>query len=357
MRIWERYFFFDTLKILFYLLFTFSALYVLIDYASHTGTFHQHHIRFSFSEFFIYYGGELLQKIDVILPFGILVATIRVLTKLNIHNELVALLTAGVPVTRLLRPFVFVGLLGVAFLYFSEEVLSPWVISSARAIGERHAGDQSAKLENPAAHRVLLEDGTLLLFQTYNRLDQRFYDVWWIPSINELWRIKTLELTPSVLGREVESFKRDATLAVASTGRVAERPFPEIRFNQKRLLESLTRPEDLSLSELASKLNGEAVSEKEARIETAFWRKLFMPWLALFAVVGPAPLCLAFSRNLNTFFIYALSMFGLVFVYILLNASTTLAYRQIFSPLLALLVPFGGLSILLLWRWQRIKSL
>lgn len=357
MRIWERYFFFDTLKILFYLIFTFSALYVLIDYASHTGTFHQNHIRFNPREFFVYYGGELIQKIDVILPFGILVATIRVLTALNAHNELVALLTAGVPVTRLLRPFVIIGLLGVMILYLSEEIFSPWLISSARAIGEKHAGDQSTKLENPAAHRVLLEDGTLLLFQTFNRLDQRFYDVWWIPSINELWRIKILDLVPSVVGREVEHFKRDDTLAIASTGRSAERAFPEIRFNQKRLLESLTRPEDLSLSELATKLQAEVSSEKEARIETAFWRKLFMPWLALFAVIGPAPLCLVFSRNLNIFFIYAISMFSLVFIYIFLNASTTLAYRQIFSPLLSLLVPFSAFSLLLLWRWQKIKNI
>ena len=357
MKIWERYFFFDTLKVLLFLLCAFSALYVLIDYASHTGTFHQNHIRFSIKEFFIYYGGELIQKSDVILPFGILVATIRVLTKLNTNNELVALLAAGIQLKRLLRPFIYIGLLGVAFLYLSEELLSPWLISSARSIGEKHAGDQSSKLENPAAHRVQLEDGTLLLFQTYNRIDQRFYDVWWIPSVNELWRIKTLDILPSVIGREVENFKRDTTLAVVSTGRVPERTFPEIRFNQKRLLESLTRPEDLALSELATKLTTEVSSEKEARVETAFWRKLFMPWLALFAVLGPAPLCLVFSRNLNTFFIYAVSMFGLVFVYILLNASTTLAYRQIFTPLLSLLIPFSALSLLLTWRWIRIKNM
>ena len=105
MKIWERYFFFDTLKTLLFLLFAFSALFVLIDYASHTGSFHQNHIRFAFKEFLIYYGGELIQKSEVLLPFGILVATIRTLTRLNQQNELIALLAAGVKMKSLLRPF------------------------------------------------------------------------------------------------------------------------------------------------------------------------------------------------------------------------------------------------------------
>lgn len=354
MSIWAKYFFCDTLKTILYLLTAFCTLYVLIDYASHSGTFHHHHIRFSPREFFIYYGAELVQKSEVLLPFAILIATIRVLTKLNLHNELIALLAAGIKVRKLLSPFLAIGLIGVLFLYLSEECFAPWLVATSRSIGEKQAGEQSMKLETPSAHRILLEDGTLLLFQTYSRLDQRFYDVWWVPSVNELWRIKTLDLQPQVTGTEVELFKRDSSQALVSVKQMAVRNFPEIRFNQKRLLESLTRPEDLSLSTLAGKLTADVSSEKEARLETAFWRKIFMPWLALLAVLGPAPLCLVFTRNLNTFFIYAVSMFALIFTYILLNASTTLADRQVFSPLPALLIPFGILSTFLLWRWQRV---
>lgn len=353
MKIWQRAFFFNTLTVLFFFLFAFWGLYVLIDYASHTGNFHHHQTQLKLKELALYYSVELIRRSEALLPFAILIATIRVITKLNVRNELVALLAAGISMKKLLRPFLFVGLLGVFFLYLNEEFLIPWAKESSNVTIENSAADYTLKSESPSAHHVTLEDDTLLIFQQYRRGENLFYDTWWVRSIDEIWRIKTISGTPPFLATEGEILKRNREGQLISKGRFKQMELPDIRFNQKRLLETLTQPEDLSISELASKRK-EVSSQKEARIETAFWRKMLLPWLALFAVIGPAPLCVIFSRRLNVFFIYTISLFGLVFIYIVMNAATTLAERQVYSPMVALVTPFAVIALVLLFRWFKI---
>lgn len=354
MNIWQRSFFFKTLAVLFFFLFAFWTLYVLIDYASHTGTFH-HQSHFNFKDLTLFYTGELIRRSEVLLPFAILIATIRVLTRLNVRNELVALLAAGISMKKLLRPFIWVGLCGVLFLYLNEEFLLPWSMQNARETLENKAADRSTHAEAAAAHQVQLEDGTFLIFQQYGRTENQFYDVWWVKSIDELWRLKVLggAAPHTAIGGEV--LKRDKRGALISVEKFKERDLPDIKFNQKRLLETLTPPEDLSISELAFKLMShsekEASSQKEARVETAFWRKMLLPWLALFAVIGPAPLAIVFSRRLNVFFIYTVSLFGLFFAYIVVNAASTLSERQVFSPMVAILLPFCLIASLLSLHW------
>lgn len=355
MKIWERYFFFDTLKVLCFFLFAFAGLYVLIDYASHTGNFHHHQVRFTIYELAIFYTGELLRRSEVLLPFAILIATIRVMTKLNTRNELVALLAAGIPMKRLLRPFIYIGLLGVMLLYINEEFLIPWSLESARSMGENATAHQTLKAEVPSAHHVSLEDESLLIFQTYHPVEKEFYDVWWVRSIDEMWRIKTLKESSPHQATEVEVFTRLPSGALVSKERFKERELPEIQFNPKRLLETITPAEELSISELAKKMQKEISSEKEARVETAFWRKILLPWLALFAVIAPAPYAVHFTRHLNTFAIYALSLFALVFCYIALNAATTLSDRQVLTPQVALFVPFFIVVSWLSISWIRLK--
>jgi lipopolysaccharide export system permease protein len=93
------------------------------------------------------------------------------------------------------------------------------------------------------------------------------------------------------------------------------------------------------------------LSEKEAKIQAQFFRKLLLPWLALLAVIGAAPFCVKVTRELNVYFIYAVSIFGLVFIYFLMNGATTLADRQVMDPYIALIVPFAIISSILTARY------
>jgi len=121
-----------------------------------------------------------------------------------------------------------------------------------------------------------------------------------------------------------------------------EKKFPAMRFSQQGLTETITPPDELSLFELWNQLppTKETLSEKEAQKKTIFYRKLVLPWLCLLAILGPAPFCIRFTRQLPVFFIYAGSIFGLVAAYLIMNAATVLGERQVLQPAWAIWTPF-----------------
>lgn len=350
MKIWQRLFFFDTLKVLMIFLILFWGLYVLIDYSSHTGNFHHHKEPLSLFQLALFYTAELIQRSEVLLPFAILVGCTRVMTKLNTQNELVALLASGISLKRLLTPFLAVGLLGTFFLYVNEEKFIPWAMESARSLGEN-----PKSLPFEGASHLRLQDKTLLIYQSFNKSEKTFYDVWWIPSFNEIWRFKTLSIDTPPQAEDIEKFTRDASGALIRAEQLSTKSFPEIVFNPHRLLETLTPPSEMALSELYEKLPGEAKSQKEARHLTAFWRKVFLPWLALFAVLIPAYPATRFTRRLNVFLIYVGSLFALFFIYVVFNVATLLAERQVTPPFLSLFIPFTIVSAFMAVQWIRIR--
>ena len=75
--IWERYFLKELFKVFFLFLFCFYGIYVLVDYATHSHSFHNYH--FSFLNIAIYYAYEFIMRMDVLIPFAILLATIKTL--------------------------------------------------------------------------------------------------------------------------------------------------------------------------------------------------------------------------------------------------------------------------------------
>lgn len=336
MKIWEKHFFFETLKVLLFFLVVFWGLYVLIDYASHSGTFYHHTESVSFLQMIIFYTGELIRRSEVLLPFAILVGAVRVMTKLNTRNELVALLTSGLSFKRLLVPFVAIGLLGTLLLYLNEELLLPWAIENSRSFGEA----SPEKLRGEVQH-LRLKDGSLLIFGSHQKADTNLHDVWWIPSINELWRFKTLSIEAIPKAAQGEYFSRNNEGTIVLKERFNDRLFPEIEYNPKKVLETLTSADELSLTDLVKKNLEPQKSVKQNTYKTQLYRKLLLPWLALFAILIPAPMATQISRRLNTFLIYVVSLFTLFLIYVVFNVGTIAAERELLSPFASLFIPFA----------------
>jgi lipopolysaccharide export system permease protein len=74
-KIWERYFVAEFLKTFLLFLLGFYGLYALIDYSVHVNSFN--YIRFTdqWKMIVLYYGSEFINRSDVIVPFGLLIAT------------------------------------------------------------------------------------------------------------------------------------------------------------------------------------------------------------------------------------------------------------------------------------------
>jgi lipopolysaccharide export system permease protein len=354
-KIWERYFLREISKVFILFLFGFYGLYALIDYSNHSGSFQNY--RFTFLNILTFYGYEFVTRMDVLVPFAILIACIKTLCTLNSHNELVAFMASGIRLKRLLLPFIAFGLFFTFIIYFNTEVLQPQALRFHKHLDHSRAKEKQKKNHHPHIQQLPLEDASSIVFQNYEEIEERFYDAFWIRSIDDIYRIRYLyPLGDIPLGSSVEHLQRVAQGALIITETFPEKLFPEMHFNTKTLLESVTAPDALSISALHEKLSGqtELLSEKEARLLTTYYYKLAMPWLCLLAIIAPIPFCTRFSRTLPVFFIYAFSIFGLVAFYLIMDAGVVLGERQSIPPALAIWVPFTAFFAFFGYRFARL---
>lgn len=356
-KIWERYFLKEVLKTFLLFLGCFYGLYALIDYANHGRSFQQSHGLDHLRAFFIYYGCEFICRSEVMVPFAILLGTIRTLCKLNTNNELVAMMASGVRISRLLRPFVLLGLFFTALMYANLQFILPIATKEQARFEDSHTRRKDQKVSLAVEHAIL-EDHSTLLFQNFDSVRDLFFDAYWIRSIDEVYKIKYLYPYASPpIGYFVDHFVRNDRGELVLEGSKSIRDLPELKLNAKRVIDSLAQPESLSLSRLWEQLpdNNIAQSEKEARLLSTFHRKLALPWLCLLAVLAPAPFCLTFSRQFPTFLVYAGSLFGLIAVYIVLDTVHVLGRRQLVDPLYALWTPFLLFFLIFGWRFVRLR--
>ena len=351
--IWERYFLRETIKVFLFFLACFYSLYVLIDYSNHAASFKHYH--FGIFDILKFYAFEFVAKMDVLVPFALLIACVKTLCSLNIHNELVALMASGISLKRLLFPFLALGLLLTCLMYFNTEILKPMAFKYNTKLD--HSRAKAKQKKYTPIQQIVLEDGSPLIYQDYNSSTQQFFDVFWTPSIDDFYRIHYLSLTEEgPLGIEVDHFQRNPEGVLILKDSFPEKKFNSISFNKKQLFDPVSIPEASSLSNLKKKLpvHNQELSEKEAYLLTTFYYKLALPWLCLLAVLAPAPLCIRFSRTLPVFFIYALSIFGLVAFYLVMDATAILGERQMFQPAVAIWLPFAGFLSFFSWRFLRL---
>lgn len=360
-KIWERHFISEFTKTVLFFLVGFFSLYVLIDYANQSASLRKHHVQFQWMEVALYYLCDFVQRLDVLLPFALLTASIRTLCTLNVHNELVALMSGGTSLKTLMRPFIIVGLFATALLYANNEWVLPAALKELKHIENVRSKGNSRYNANAQVQHLALEDGSTLIFGAYDSAQEMFYDAYWIHNIDDVYRIKYLYtniLTHGVPeGRFVEHLTRTREGDLTKTESFVSLAFPRLRLNKQVLFETVTPPDEEALSTLRQKLpqQREMLSEKEAHTETAFYRKLVLPWLCLLAVIGPAPFCLRCTRRLPVFYIYAASIFALVAFYLLMSAATLLGKRQVLPAYWSIFPPILLVSSVLLWRFFKLK--
>lgn len=351
--LWERYFLKETIKTFLVFLIGFYGLYALIDYSNHAASFKHYH--FSILDIIKFYAFEFVTRMDVLVPFALLIACVKTLCSLNTHNELVALMASGIRLKRLLLPFVALGLFFTALIYFNTEVLQP--MASKYNTKLDHSRAKAKQKKNLSIQQLALEDNTSFIFQKYDKTENAFFDAYWVRTIDDIYRFRQLlPYAEEPIGKYVEHFERNSEGLLVMTESFTEKVFPEIRFNKERLLESVYLPEAQSLSQLKEKIpdHGKELSEKEAYLLTTYYYKMALPWLCLLAVIAPAPFCIRFSRTLPVFFIYALSIFGLVAFYLVMDATVVLGERQMFHPFFAIWVPFTFFFAFFGWRFLKI---
>lgn len=351
-KIWERYFLKEIFKITLLLLLSFYFLYFLIDYSSRgsrlTGLCSLRQLTF-------YYFLVYLKNIDILLPFALLLATIKTLCSLNIHHELIALMASGISLKTLLRPFLLSGLIGVASLYIHYEYLLPYAFRYTHCLEDQHA---LARLPAAStAHDIALNDGSIILYQSYDSFQKRFFDAYWIKSMDDIYRIKYLypyECPPRAF--YADHLQRDPKGEWTLTERSETKPMAEMRFDKKRLHQAILPAQELSLSQLRDRTRSAANNGSEKAYQAAAWghKRILMPWLCLLAIMAPVPYCLTFTRRLRIFLIYIFLMLAMICFYLVINAATVLAQAQVISPPIAIGIPFALIFSFFGWKYVRL---
>ncbi len=133
--------------------------------------------------------------------------------------------------------------------------------------------------------------------------------------------------------------------------------FPLMRFNPKKLRQSIINPREESITSLWEHLPKaqEKLTDTKARALTSFYHKLVMPWLCLLAVIGPAPWCLKFTRQLPVFLIYLVSMITMVTYYLIMNSAIIIGENQVFPPIIAIGLPFSLYFFFFSWKYYKLS--
>jgi len=357
-KIWERYFLAEFIQAFFLFLFCFYGLYMLIDYASHTSALPHHQVQIHGNHLVRYYFYVFSSRLEILIPIALMIAFIKTTSRLNNDRELVALMACGQPLRTLMRPFIQVAFCCIILIYLNEQFILPNALRKLRRIEDATKSNRNRLPNHLAARHVILEDGSMLIFQNYDAEKKRFFDSYWIESINHIYRIKYLyPYTQFPMGEFVDDIVRQTNGELLQQAAYEKHFFPAMHFNQEILQSTIIEPDVLPIYQLAKEVMhlDKEMSEKESKLLTAFYWKLTIPWLCLFAILLPIPFSVKFTRHFHVFFIYVSCLFILIAFYLYLDAVQVVANRQLFPPFWAIFVPYVFALSWTSWRYIRLR--
>ncbi|MDP1835944.1 MAG: LptF/LptG family permease [Chlamydiales bacterium] len=351
MTILHRHYLFQLLRMFALVLSTLFGLYILIDYTSRASGLH-----LSIYDLALYYVYMFISRLDILMPFALLIAGINTLCQSNLRQEIMAMRAAGVTFMKLLTPLVWVGTAATFAIYLSTQFLVPasmqWIskMEDTYSIQNSHGSRQ-------IVHKMVLADGSRLLYLYYDRARNQFVKNYWIRSLDDVYRINYLDpdTTPPT-GYAVERLARDDTGALVPVATYADLPL-DMKLNPDEVTETITMPSERSLTQLWSRLphSSDNISYEQAQTEAAFYKKLAMPWLCLIALLAPAPFCVAHRRPLRVFYVFAGSLFGLFTLFIILSVGYTLTQSQLMSPIIAIIAPIMAATAVASWNYLTLR--
>jgi lipopolysaccharide export system permease protein len=350
--IWERYFFKELLKVFFLFLGCFFFLYAMMDYSARM----QHFIidkRVAPSVLAIYYANYFIKYAGLLVPLALMIATIKVLYTLNLRRELVALQASGMRLRTLLRPFFFLAALCTLFNYLNAEFLAPNSISYLENFRKKHFHKKMEK-SRKGIHVLYLKDQSKLVYQTLDKQKNAFFDLFWIRSPNDIWRIKYLSSDPNhPEGQWVDHLERDKDGYLQKTASFETYLFKELKWDRTMTQKGLVPMENRKISQLFhTSFSKKTISSYEkAQALSYFLFKCAIPLLSFLVVLSTAPYCVRYSRNSRPFVTYTLSLFCFVALYALLDAAVILGENLIFSPWLTISAPLLLCTFFFTRKW------
>lgn len=351
-KLWERYFFKEILKVFFFFLFSFFFLYSLIEYSMHMDDFFKNH-HLQVQEVILYYVNQLLKRLDFLLPMALLISTIKVLTTLSARNEWTVLQASGLSTRILLRPFLTVACACCILTYLNFEYFHPSALRHSEDFRVSNFRGSRLAQRRELIHLIPLKDDSKLIYQSFDKEKNVLFDVLWIKSMDDVWRIKYLSADPSNPTAEyVDHLVRNSSGFFEKQQSYPKLYLADLKWHPKMARKGLIPFDQRRISELYRMRFKTSLNPYEVpKVSTALSFKTVVPLMSPLLVIALAPFCLRFSRQRHYFLLYALGLFGLFAFYMLLDSLTILSENGVISPLAAVFAPLALLTTFFTWRF------
>ena len=317
-----------------------------------------------------YYVILLPSFLPAVLPLALMISILFCLSTLHRNNEITALRSCGLTITRITRSIWVMGILLSGLLLYLHAKLVPWSVEQSRTIFNNFAFAHEL-----TEHEEEEEVGLIFTLTFYNHEDRR---LWFMNRFSE-YTFQGFGVTVNLLdengqetkrllaneayfddeekhwvflqGREI-SFKPGTNEIVRSLA-FDEKKLPEFR-EEPVLMQALEkRPKDLSLFELASILKKLPESDPRINAYLVRYHGILANPLSCLIVVGIAVSFAVSGVRVNPMVGVSKSM-GLFFAYYLAESIfSLLGGRELLDPVIAAWIPNGIMFMVALWFYHK----
>lgn len=359
MRILDRYILQKFIVPFLYCFLGFIAIWLVFDLSDNGPDFIV--AKASLQTVWEFYISQIPEIIVISLPVGTLLALLYSLTQMSRVNEIVAILTSGVGIVRIIVPLVLVGfvLTGVS-AYFNYEKAPQAAAIKKQMLREIKRGKKSEPGVTGHLYRNRADYRTWYMRRlrpTSNKLnDVQIVQqdaggvIQWIWYSNEVFFIPE---TNTWRFLHVKMVDMDADGNIVKQQTLPELQLSEWKETPWRIYSSVMNPDYLGIPQLKEYLtnNADFPDNRLAPYRTQLAYRYAMPWVNLLVIFIAAPLGIVYSRRgiLGGVATAIALFFSLVFL-----SSLTLAFgkgNQI-SPGVAAWAPlvlYFGISLFFLW--------
>lgn len=342
-NLWERHLCYQILKVLLFTVGCFYILYVVIDYSIHSHHFSKT-THFNWVDLAYYYFYLFMKRADLILPIAFIIASNNLLLNLNQSHAMIALFVGGLNKLQLLRPFFTVAFFIAALLLINFEYVLPKALTYLDSFEHKNFKKESSEdYSITSTYHVPLGEHSTLIFAKYDYKKECFEDVYYIEHPDSIWKMKRLQMNGNApQGFDVEHLIRDPNSLLIKQQEYDSLCFQKLPINLLETQRQITPCEQKSLSSLYNLVrNPSSLSQMllpMALTQLSF--KLSVPFISFLFIIACTPFCITFSRKLPIFMIYAMSIFGVITFFIVMDAAVILGENQIFSPWIAVALPY-----------------
>lgn len=329
--IYKRYLVKEVLKVFFGIVLALFLFFSIANLTAELKTFYAPNIRFY--QIVAYQGAFFAEILPVLIPFVLLIASLKVYCSLASHKELVALTSGGISKQAIVRPLILVGCFLCLFLYVGEQWIFPYS-------SQWKATFNSEYLKKEAARKIsqitLPNDAGEIIFSKYQPSTDSLIDAYWLKSAQEIWHFKEIDL-PSRLGHFADHLVQQEGKWRVIESETSMTALPAAIATNK-IRSQLVSIEAIPFSKLIerSKFSLKKIPNRSAKITTRFYHQLFLPMTCLFAVIIPAPFCLNFNRQYKPLSLFLWTLLGGICYLILVDVSCVLSRAQLLPPLIAM---------------------